>query len=189
MTDTEMRGSGADRTLPTLTDQSVVLRPADSQELDALAELIAADAQTSPWWSENPEIIRRWFADPDYHVLVIEDSSMTVGVIAFEEEDDPDYRAASIDIALLSCCVGRGLGTRALRMLIRWLIEDRGHHRITLDPAVANERAIHTYEKVGFRPVGVMRDYERGSDGTWHDNLLMDMLAEDFERARADTAG
>jgi aminoglycoside 6'-N-acetyltransferase len=26
----------------------------------------------------------------------------------------------------------------------------------------------------------VMRLYERGYDGTWHDGLLMDMLAEEF---------
>jgi aminoglycoside 6'-N-acetyltransferase len=25
--------------------------------------------------------------------------------------------------------------------------------------------------------VGVMRAYERGDDGTWHDGLLMDLLA------------
>jgi aminoglycoside 6'-N-acetyltransferase len=30
---------------------------------------------------------------------------------------------------------------------------------------------------VGFKPVGVMRRYERGQDGTFHDGLLMDMLA------------
>ena len=26
-----------------------------------------------------------------------------------------------------------------------------------------------------------MRDYERGRDGTWHDGLLMDLLAREFE--------
>jgi aminoglycoside 6'-N-acetyltransferase len=29
---------------------------------------------------------------------------------------------------------------------------------------------------VGFRRVGVLREYERGPDGMWHDGLLMDML-------------
>jgi len=33
---------------------------------------------------------------------------------------------------------------------------------------------------VGFKPVGIMRKYECGSDGTWHDGLLMDLLAEEF---------
>ena len=50
-------------------------------------------------------------------------------------------------------------------------------HRITIDPAAANTAAIRAYEKVGFRPVGVMRSYERGPDGTWHDGLLMELLA------------
>src|SRR6185295_11085520 len=37
--------------------------------------------------------------------------------------------------------------------------------------------AITGYRKVGFRPVGVMRQYERGPEGEWHDGLLMDLLA------------
>jgi aminoglycoside 6'-N-acetyltransferase len=49
-----------------------------------------------------------------------------------------------------------------------------------MDPAVDNEQAIRAYRRVGFREVGVMRGYERGPDGTWHDGLLMEMLAEDF---------
>lgn len=40
--------------------------------------------------------------------------------------------------------------------------------------------AIECYAKVGFRPVGVMRRYERGPDGSWHDSLLMDLLVEDL---------
>jgi aminoglycoside 6'-N-acetyltransferase len=57
-----------------------------------------------------------------------------------------------------------------------YLFEDRGHHRLTIDPSAANERAIRAYEVVGFRAVGRMRQYERGRDGTWHDGLLMDLL-------------
>jgi aminoglycoside 6'-N-acetyltransferase len=34
------------------------------------------------------------------------------------------------------------------------------------------------YEKAGFRPVGVMRRYERDAlGGDWHDGLLMELLA------------
>jgi aminoglycoside 6'-N-acetyltransferase len=61
-----------------------------------------------------------------------------------------------------------------------FLFDERGHHRITIDPAAANSRAIATYEKVGFRPVGVMRGYERGEDGTYHDGLLMDLLRDEL---------
>jgi aminoglycoside 6'-N-acetyltransferase len=64
--------------------------------------------------------------------------------------------------------------------MARYLIEQRGHHRLTIDPAADNAAAIRCYEKVGFRPVGVMRRYEQGPDGTWHDGLLMELLAEDL---------
>jgi aminoglycoside 6'-N-acetyltransferase len=33
---------------------------------------------------------------------------------------------------------------------------------------------------VGFKPVGIMRQYERGPDGTWHDGLLMDLVRQEL---------
>jgi aminoglycoside 6'-N-acetyltransferase len=51
---------------------------------------------------------------------------------------------------------------------------------VVIDPAVENEQAIRCYEHVGFRRVGVMRRYERGADGMWHDNLLLDLLADEI---------
>ncbi|CDR05267.1 GCN5-related N-acetyltransferase [Streptomyces iranensis] len=75
---------------------------------------------------------------------------------------------------------GRGLGTDSVRTLARHLITDHGHHRVVIDPAAGSAAAIRCYGKVGFRPVGVMRSYERGADGTWHDGLLMDLPAEEL---------
>ncbi len=51
---------------------------------------------------------------------------------------------------------------------------------MVIDPAADNTAAIRSYTKVGFRPVGIMRSYERGADGSWHDNLLMDLLADEL---------
>jgi aminoglycoside 6'-N-acetyltransferase len=49
--------------------------------------------------------------------------------------------------------------------------------RMEIDPD--RMAAIHACEWVGFRRVGIMRKYERGPDGVWHDGL-MDMLKEEF---------
>jgi aminoglycoside 6'-N-acetyltransferase len=92
----------------------------------------------------------------------------------------PDYRHASLDIALAGAHQGQRIGPEAMRLAIEHMIDVRGHHRFTLDPAAANERAIRAYERLGFKPVGLMRRYERGPDGTWHDGLLMDLLAEEY---------
>ena len=110
---------------------------------------------------------------------MIEIGGRPVGWILVDEETDPDYRAAALDIMLATEFHGRGLGTEALRLVIRRLV-DRGHHRFTIDPAVDNEAAIRAYTAIGFRPVGTMRRYERTPDGTWRDNLLMDLLADEL---------
>jgi aminoglycoside 6'-N-acetyltransferase len=33
---------------------------------------------------------------------------------------------------------------------------------------------------VGFRDVGVMRQYEKDNEGAWHDALLMDLLRDEL---------
>jgi aminoglycoside 6'-N-acetyltransferase len=103
-----------------------------------------------------------------------------VGLAEYHEENDPMYRHAHIDLFLSEHVHGQGVGTDAVRTVARHLIHDRGHHRVTIDPAADNIAAIRAYEKVGFRPVGVMRQYERLPGGEWHDGLLMDLLADEF---------
>jgi aminoglycoside 6'-N-acetyltransferase len=116
----------------------------------------------------------------DGAAFAIEVDGRLAGWLGFTEENEPDYRHAGLDIFLAPEHQGRGLGPAALRLAARWLVEERGHHRLTIDPAQANDRAIRAYASVGFRPVGVMRRYERGADGEWHDNLLMDLLADEL---------
>jgi len=116
----------------------------------------------------------------DEHTLVIEVDGEVIGAAQFDEVEDPMYRSAGIDLYLATPMHGRGLGSEAVRILARFLIEQRGHHRLTIDPAADNAPAIRAYEKVGFRRVGVMRSYERGPDGSWHDGLLMELLAEEI---------
>jgi len=164
----------------TLTGARAVLRPLQDGESERIARLLAEDPEASPWWSGDADKIRGWLEDPSSTVLVIEADRQAAGFIQFEEQDDPDYRFASIDIALLSPWIGQGLGSDALRTLARYLFEVRGHHRLHIDPAADNMRAIRAYERVGFKPVGIMRRYERGPDGVWRDALLMDMLREEL---------
>jgi aminoglycoside 6'-N-acetyltransferase len=116
-------------------------------------------------------------AQDEIAVWAIEANGAVVGLIQADEETEPQYRHASIDIVLASGGQDCGLGSDAVRTVARWLLDVRGHHRLTIDPAASNERAIRAYSRVGFRPVGVMRNYERARDRTWHDGLLMDLLA------------
>ena len=85
-----------------------------------------------------------------------------------------------MDIYLTSEAQGLGLGTEVVRLLATWLIRDQDFHRLVIDPAAANERAIAAYAKVGFKPAGLLRRSWRAPDGTWEDQLLMDLLADEL---------
>jgi aminoglycoside 6'-N-acetyltransferase len=120
--------------------------------------------------------------DPDLGYFAIVYADRVVGAVQWAAEEEPDYRHASIDIFVDPAVHGRGVGADAVRTLARHLVDDLAFHRLVIDPAADNEAAIRCYAKVGFRPVGIMRCYERGADGTWHDGLLMDLLADELMR-------
>lgn len=166
----------------TLRGAMVSLRPATTGDIPALAT-IRATPEVYRWWRGEGDMASEVAADlddPDARTLVVECDGRVVGAIQWSAEPEPDYRHAGIDIYLDPSVHGRGLGTDAIRTLARHLIVDEGFHRLVIDPAADNAAAIKCYGKVGFRPVGIMRKYERGSDGAWHDGLLMDLLAEEF---------
>jgi aminoglycoside 6'-N-acetyltransferase len=146
-------------------------------EAGDVAELVRIHhtPEVSRWWG-RPQAGFPFTDDPDATRFVIEIDGAVAGLVQFSEELETRYRHAAIDIFLDPGWRGRGLGTEAVRRTVG-LLQRRGHHRVTIDPAVANTAAIRAYEKAGFRTVGVMRAYEREPDGVqWHDGLLMELV-------------
>jgi aminoglycoside 6'-N-acetyltransferase len=165
-----------------LTGNAVVLRPLVETD-GPILRAIRATPKVARWWhsGEDPD----WPLEPDarsQRFAVLEcDTEDVIGLVQYSEDTDPQYRHAGVDIMLDPLVHSRGLGTDVVRTVVRHLLEDLGHHRITIDPAVANASAIRCYEKAGFRRVGVLRRYERSpGSGTWRDGLLMDLLPEDL---------
>jgi aminoglycoside 6'-N-acetyltransferase len=109
-------------------------------------------------------------------------SEQIIGFVQFSEENEPMYRHAGIDLFLSASVHGQGLGRETVGVVAQHLIDVRGHHRLVIDPCALNERAIACYAAVGFRPVGLMRQYERAPEGVWRDGLLMDLLATELVR-------
>lgn len=166
----------------TLHGEFVTLRRTVPDDAPRLLEIFSQPAVTEWWGRWNLAKVERKTIgrEDDTRVYVVMHDGVTIGLVQYAEENDPDYRHASIDIALHPDWHGRGFGSDTIRTLARHLFDQRGHHRITIDPAAHNLRAIRSYERVGFRPVGVMRQYERGPDGTWHGGLLMDLLRDEL---------
>src|SRR3954452_10742694 len=168
-----------------LHGRQVVLRSVEPGDAPALAAILA-EPSVARWWGTfglaRVEKDLTGGADPDEEGFAILIDGRVVGYIQAVEEPEPDFRHAGIDLFLATAVQRRGIGPDAIRTLATHLIDDRGHHRLTIDPAVDNEAAIRAYTKVGFRPVGVMRAYQRMPDGRRVDALMMDLLAEEFVR-------
>jgi aminoglycoside 6'-N-acetyltransferase len=168
--------------MPTLQGAHVTLRLATTADIPELAR-IRSTPEVLRWWRGGEDMaasVAEDLADEGTETLVIEHEGSVAGAIQWHAEDEPDYEHAGIDIYLDPAVHGQGLGAEAIRTLARHLIADKGHHRLVIDPAADNVAAIRCYSKVGFRPVGLMRNYERGVDGSWHDGLLMDLLADEL---------
>jgi RimJ/RimL family protein N-acetyltransferase len=169
-------------TLPDVTELrgvAVILRPVSRSDVADLRR-IRFSPEVRRWWGADEA--DDWpFDEPDLTPFTVLLDGRVVGLAQYGEETDPQYRHAGIDLFLDPAVHGRGIGRDTVRTLARHLIEDRGHHRLVIDPAAANDVAIRCYAAVGFRPVGVMRAYERDADGEgWHDGLLMDLLASEL---------
>jgi aminoglycoside 6'-N-acetyltransferase len=164
-----------------LQGDKVVLRRAVLADMEAMVAIRATPEVRQRWRGED---LSAEFIDDinstDLQLLAVMLDGEIVGGIQWAEETEPDYRHASIDIYLHPDVHGRGIGPDAIRTLANYLLTARNHHRISIDPAADNTAAIRCYTKVGFQPVGILRHYERGPDGDWHDALLMDLLPQDL---------
>jgi len=74
---------------------------------------------------------------------------------------------------------GKGYGTDAMHILARYAFEELGLYRLNLNVFSYNERAIRSYEKVGYKVEGTVREALH-RDGKRYDLVFMGLLREDF---------
>ena len=161
-----------------IAGQTVVLRPTTADHVPAFLEILHHPDIAKWWGGYDLARVRRELLGPQAYAIEL--AGEVVGLVIYREAQDPDHRYAAIDLAVHPDQHHQGLGYDAIRAMARYLVEQRGHHRVAIDPAAHNEAAIRSCTRAGFRPVGIMRRYERSADGQWHDALLMDLLADEL---------
>jgi RimJ/RimL family protein N-acetyltransferase len=82
---------------------------------------------------------------------------------------------------------GRGYATEAIGELLRYLFEDRGKHKVCADCDTRNDPSWRLMERLGFTREGMLRGSYRDG-GTWADEYLYGILAEDWQARRAAAA-
>lgn len=164
-----------ERQKETLRGKQVTLRPMEPGDAESL-RAIHSDPEVVRWWGQ-PDDGFPLNDYPEAHRYVIVYDERSIGMIQYAEEADPDARSADIDIFIGAPYQGKGLGTDAMRTIVRHLQNNVGHHRLTLSTSPENHRAIRSYEKVGFRRVGILeRSVRHPLTGEWVDEVLMELV-------------
>ena len=158
-----------DLPVPPLTDGDVVLRSLERRDAPALARIIADPDVTrytylEPGFSEGDA--RRWVAtsraswDSGLARVAVTDATTPdpLGVVGFEV----DWRRSSAEgfYWLSAAARGRGLMTRALRLLTGWAFDAVGVERLYLIIEPVNEASKAVAARAGYRFEGVLRAYQ-----------------------------
>jgi RimJ/RimL family protein N-acetyltransferase len=165
----------------------VRLSPLRLEDSDPLFEWINDHdlvVQSAPFCPVAREEHDRWFARirerEDVRIFAIREGSRLVGSCQLHSLH-PVHKSAELQIRIgAEDARGRGIGTEALRQLLRYGFDDLDLHRIYLHVLCTNERAIRLYERAGFRREGALREAAL-IDGAWIDVYLMALLRRDFE--------
>ncbi|EWM11336.1 GNAT family N-acetyltransferase [Kutzneria sp. 744] len=182
------------REKPVLSGETVVLRPVIADDavdmLEVLADgdvlrLTGSHGTLSP---DDVEPMRQWYGSRAEHddrldlAAVDRATGRYVGEVVLNELD-PNNNSCSFRIALGAPGQNRGLGTEATRLVLGYAFERVGLHRISLEVYSFNSRARRVYEKVGFRPEGVLRDALLW-EGQRFDSHVMSILAHEWAEHR-----
>lgn len=76
---------------------------------------------------------------------------------------------------------GRGVGTAAARLMLRYCFREMKLHRVFLRALADNAQAIRSYEKAGFRREALLREDVR-IDGEFRDVVLMGILESEYQK-------
>lgn len=182
-----------------LSDGVVALRPVGPDDADFLHALLSlpdvAGTSVPPIVPDREEVELRcaraegWWLAGERADLVIADATTgtPAGIVGIYYED-PRTATAGIGYAMLPAWRGRGLPTRAVRLLARWALGEAGIGRLTAGTLPGNAASQRVLEKAGFRREGYLRGRLPGISGTRVDDVVYGLLAGDVERAQTDRA-
>lgn len=176
---------------PLRTPRLVLRRPIPTDIADRLA--LGRDpeiyrnlgADTRNLKSITDEQAKAWVDNIASHpaAWVIEHQGRAIGEILIDNFVEADQRAGLIIGVLDPTCLGKGLGTEAIRAVAEFCFDVLGLHKLSMRVLSFNTRAIRAYERVGFVREGLERE-SAFIGGIWYDDVIVGLLKRDFDALR-----
>jgi RimJ/RimL family protein N-acetyltransferase len=165
----------------------VALRSVTEADLKVIERFLAEPEVAGPFewhgWKDPFRFRRRWAENgllgDDGGTLMVALGADALGFVAWRKVvTSMSSSCWNMGIGLLPEFQGKGYGTEAQRLLVRYLFAHTQVHRIEAATDVGNIAEQRSLEKVGFQREGVMRGHAF-RDGTWHDTLLYGVLRDE----------
>ncbi len=158
--------------------------------------------------ADEAEVFSRWSEDSEYRRLMDTDWARPESVENFQRQHGSGSNAAYFSLRTIADDTfigfivihsiewnnaagtlavgigerkywGKGYGSEALRLILRYAFNELNLHRVGLDVHSTNARAIRAYEKAGFQHEGALREAGH-RDGKRYDRLLMGILRPEW---------
>lgn len=170
-----------------LRDEEFLLRPWTENDVPAL---VAAgnDPEIQYWipviprpYTEQDALsFVRGEARPELqHSFAITANGVVVGAIGMTTNQQS--RTGHIGYWCVPEARGRGLTTRALRLVSRWAFDELGLERLELITDPDNVASQRVAEKVGYQREGVLRSHLLHPDGRRRDSVMFSLLPDELE--------
>lgn len=172
-------------------DGQVSLRPVHEDDLPWLASLRDGPAETGPheWhgWSDARRESRQWaesgLLGEHGGTLIVMCGTDRVGSVSWRRvQTGPTASNWAIGIGMASQFRGRGYGTAAQRLLVRYLFAHTQVNRVEATTEITNLAEQRALEKAGFTREGIMRG-TTFRHGRWHDQIIYSVLRDEVKLA------
>jgi RimJ/RimL family protein N-acetyltransferase len=169
-----------------LTDGSVTLRESEPRDLPAIDAGIR-DPDVVRWIGRAEgsaadvlALNRQRWACGSPTLSICERDGQCVGLVWLNVRE-ADRTTGSVGYWLLPTARGRGVATRAVRLLSAWAAGDLGVTNLRLVTEPENERSRRVAERSGFRPTGV-RHHSASIDGRLIDQVVYEWQRNTLDR-------
>jgi ribosomal-protein-alanine N-acetyltransferase len=175
---------------PILTTERMVLR-----------ELQTSDAADVFVFRSDPKV-QKYNAEPMQHVqearvfiermraeyaarkrliwaAALPDDNRVIGLVGLGSWSRHHHRA-EVGYDFAHAYWGQGLGSEAVKAVLRFGFEHLQLHRIYASTIADNVESVNMLEKLGFQREGTQREYSLEDDGLFHDSAMYGLLKHEF---------
>ncbi|HEY4867683.1 MAG TPA: GNAT family protein [Candidatus Dormibacteraeota bacterium] len=166
-------------------------RPEEAAVMIAWFEDLEVTARLLRRWPPSLEDEQEWLkktaADPDSVFWVIEHEGRPIGVTGIEGIDWVNGRGKTGTLIGDKSCWGKGIASEVMRLRADFAFRELPLRKLQSGYLEGNEASRRAQAAAGYREVGRFHG-QFFREGRWLDEILTELLREDWEKKQADSA-